>query len=425
MNVWLIHLGELLPIDGPYRIHRYGVLSRLLAERGHRAVQWAPTFSHHLKRQRADRDCTVPVESKWSLELLHGPGYRRHVSLRRMRFHGEMARAFARRAPRLEPPDAILCSLPAPEMCVAALDYAEPRGIPVIADVRDVWPDMLVDVFPRALRPVARLLFRGWDRRNETIFRRADAIYGTSQGFLDWGLRYAGRGQRPADRVFPLAYPQSPLSPAERAAAERRWDERGVRDDGTFRVCFLGTFGRLTDPESAVRAARLLKKKSSADIRFVLCGDGGSLARCRKAAAGLDHVLLPGWVDAADATVLLERCRLGVLPYRPGMKTTFPNKLMDYFREGLPVVASRSGELAEFLESHRCAALYAPGDAAGLADAILKFHDSPDLLRERSQAVRAVYAERFEPGRVYGEVIAGLEAFARPAGSPGWLARAA
>ena len=83
MKVWLIHLGELLPIDGKVRLFRYGILAEMLAERGHSVTRWAPTFIHATKNQRFTHGQTVDVNEKYRIELLYAQGYRRHVSLAR------------------------------------------------------------------------------------------------------------------------------------------------------------------------------------------------------------------------------------------------------------------------------------------------------------------------------------------------------
>ena len=46
VRVWLIKLGELLPIDGSQRLHRYGILAEMLVRKGHQFISWMLTFNN-------------------------------------------------------------------------------------------------------------------------------------------------------------------------------------------------------------------------------------------------------------------------------------------------------------------------------------------------------------------------------------------
>ena len=97
MHLWLVTVGEPLPTDaGTPRLLRTGMLAERLLARGHTVDWWNSTFDHVAKRHRADRDTTVEVRQGYRFLLLHGPGYRRNVSLRRWANHRVIAAHLAR-----------------------------------------------------------------------------------------------------------------------------------------------------------------------------------------------------------------------------------------------------------------------------------------------------------------------------------------
>ncbi len=410
MNIWLIHLGELLPIDGDYRLFRYGMLSQMLAASGHSAVQWAPTFSHITKHQRFQHDCRVQVSAGYDIELMHAAGYRRHVGWKRHRFHRRMADRFRGRSRQLPRPDIILCSMPTAEMCLAALEYGRARNVPVVIDVRDLWPDALVDGLSPPLRPLANLAFTGWRRRNERVFRLADAIVGVSPGFLQWGLHHARRAARPTDRVFPMAMRSDDGSRSGHSIAEQRWNARGLFRDDHFKLCFFGTFGRLFDMATVIAAARRLQNHRQ--LQFVLCGDGMTLSKCRQSAADLPNVYLPGWVDRQDVAVMTQWATAGLLPYHGDVQTTLPNKVADYLSAGLPVLVTGSGEASEFVERHECGVTYQAGDVDSLVQAVLNLARDAELRKRMSAAARRVFRAQLDAERVYPEMIDYLQQLA-------------
>ena len=54
-------------------------------------------------------------------------------------------------------PDLILCSYPTIELSVEAVRYGRTHGIPVVLDVRDLWPDIVLDLLPTILRSPGRV----------------------------------------------------------------------------------------------------------------------------------------------------------------------------------------------------------------------------------------------------------------------------
>ena len=411
MEIWLVHIGELLPVDGPSRLFRYGILAEMLAERGHSVVRWAPTFVHAYKRQRARRDCTVAVSDLYRIELLYARGYSKNIGFGRLWFNRRVASAFRRRLKDESPPDIILSALPSPGMCRVAIEYAGCHNIPVVIDVRDLWPDIFLTVLPEWLRRLGEIALRPAFEVNRFIFREADAVTAVSSSYLDWGLRYAGRERRDTDAVFPLASLEESFS-RERIDAERRFlQERGVAP-GRFTCCFFGQFEASYDLETVIGAAERLERTHGGRFQFVLCGDGAKMPYLRHRAGGLSNVVMPGWVSPATIQALMEMSDAGLAAYVRNAPQSLPNKVFEYFSGGLPVLSSLRGELDRIISENGCGLSYEAGDAEGLASAVLKLHGDPALRRRMGENARRLFEERFSAGRVYSSMIDHLERLA-------------
>ena len=100
MNIWLATIGEPVPLEAGRadRLHRTGYFARFLANRGHRTLWWTSAFDHFRKRHLAARDETVDLDSNLRIRMLRGRGYRRNISLARLRDHAEIAGKFTREA---------------------------------------------------------------------------------------------------------------------------------------------------------------------------------------------------------------------------------------------------------------------------------------------------------------------------------------
>ncbi|MGE5483895.1 MAG: glycosyltransferase family 4 protein [Ignavibacteriales bacterium] len=417
MRIWLITVGEPLPVDGGgKRLLRTGLLAAILCQRGHDVVWWTSTFDHTGKRHRANSDVSVRVGERLWIQMLHSVGYRRNVSLRRVVDHWGIARKFSILASKEKTPDIILCSLPTLELSVAAAEYGRSKGVPVVVDIRDMWPDSFLEVVPRWGRQVGRLLLSPMFEYARRACSMATAITGITPTFVDWGVGCAGRRRSPYDRDFPMGY--SSVTPAAEAIdrAEQFWTSTGIRkENGDFIACFLGAMGRQFDLETVISAARSLSR-GQRRFRFVLCGDGESLARYRRLAEGCASITFPGWVGAAEIWALMRMSSVGLAPYRtsPDFEASLPNKPIEYLSSGLPVVTSLGGVLGTLLSDHICGVKYGDGDPQSLEAVLVDLYDHPERVDAMSANAVSLYRERFVAEKVYAEMAAYLEGMATP-----------
>lgn len=403
MRVWLLHLAEMLPIDESPRLFRYGMLADILTRRGHDVVYWGPTFAHYTKKFRSREDRCVEVSPGYRIHLLHAGGYRTNVSLSRIAFQFRVAfrfRAAARQAPR---PDVIVASMPTPSICLAALTVGAERAVPVLVDVRDLWPDALVHLMPRGVRMLAGALVSPVNMANRSIFSRAAGITAIAPSYLRWGLRFAGRAREDFDGVFPMGY-RVAEPPAERQPALlREWEAR-LGPASELRCCFFGTMGRHYRIQDILDAAEQLPA-----VSFVLCGDGDRRHEYQKEAAGLENVLFPGWVDSEAIWAVMKLSDVGLAPYREGAAMSLPNKPFEYMAGGLPVVSSLPGELADLLRGDRCGFTYRPGHVDQLADTLRRLKVDRELRVTMGRRARRLFESTYRADRVYGRMSEHLE----------------
>lgn len=412
MRVWLVTVGEPVPVgEAVYdRLHRAGQLAHYLAEHGHDVTWWTSTFDHFRKIHVFDRDTDLRPIQHLRIRLLHGAGYQSNISYSRIKDQRMIAAKFARQAAdEADRPDVIVASLPVIELCEESVKYGRRNDVPVVLDMRDMWPDICVDMVPAPARPIVRLLLSPMFAQARRACAGATAIIGITDAFVDWGLTRAGRPKAELDRGFPFGKSSSPLDPDQIRSAEEFWDDQGIlANSDEFVMCFFGAIGHHFDLESSIRAARMLESEGRG-FRLVICGTGDKLDGYKSLAEGVEGIMFPGWMNAAQIKVLMKRSSVGLdpMPDRYDFLATINNKALEYMSAGLPIVSCpKQGVLYELLKTENCGVSYANGDSAELSEMISKLMANRDELAEMSANSLRLFENRFTAEKAYAEMMA-------------------
>jgi len=405
MHIWLLTAGEPLPIDpGGPSLMRTGILAGLMRRRGHR-VTWITSALNHVARVRRFDSTTAQLLSDGTeLVMLRGGQYRRTVSLARILHHQALARAFRHFALRADRPDGIVAAMPTTELARDAVRVGKYLGVPVLVDIRDLWPDIWLELVPELMRGVARLALAPFYSDLRLAMTGAAGIIGPSDGVVAWGLGHARRPRGATDATIPLAYDEARPTSGETREALDYWAALGVtpRTD-IVTIVYAGSMTRRIELETVTRSIGLVNKAGVAGVRFVLCGDGEAAESVRAAIAGAPNVIAPGWVSAPRLRALLSMSSVGWIPYPSSAdwRLFTPNKFAEYLAAGLPVFSSLAGETASRIDEARCGWTYRNGDALEAARLISEMPACEEQRRQMGAASRRLFEARYAAERVY------------------------
>jgi starch synthase len=140
-------------------------------------------------------------------------------------------------------------------------------------------------------------------------------------------------------------------------------------------VTFVGSFFPWHGVDLLVEAFAIGLKEAK-DTKLLLVGDGLLMNKIVEMIQfhGLqDQVILTGRVDHQDIPKYLSLSDICVAPYPylPGDLWFSPMKIYEYMAAGKAIVASRSGQIADIIESGKNGVLVEPGDTQQLAEAIM------------------------------------------------------
>jgi glycosyltransferase involved in cell wall biosynthesis len=397
MKIWIIEIGEPLPLEKNVRLHRYGEFSKFLVSEGAEVTWWASTFSHAPKKHVLTEDSEVDYEGV-RLKLLHGPGYKRNVSFQRIKHIRHFAKKFLLAAKKEKvKPDLILSPIPTIETATAVLEYATLHNIPYITDIRDFWPDDFVDLAPVFLRPLVRLLLNGMYRKMRKVCVNAAGIVGIAQNCVDYGLKFAGRKAGENDRVIPHGYRKISQTDDALIEADKFWLNLGVKKE-KFIISFIGTLGLFFDIKTVIKVARELQHLP---IQFVIAGEGSQLVTYKDLSKDLNNIIYPGWINVPQIASLLNQTKVGLAPYRRHSKMSLPNKPFEYMAYGLPIISSIERDLKGYLEEYDAGISYQADSVEQLRSAVLTYLKSSEKCRISGENASLLFISNFETDIIF------------------------
>ncbi len=286
---------------------------------------------------------------------------------------------------RAGPLDVVIASSPPFLAHVAGDAVRRLKRAPLVLEIRDLWPDYMVEMGVLRNRAGQRALF-GLERY---LLRRASRAIVVTESFR---RRVADKGF-PAERIDVIpngvgmdAYYRDPDAPPPLPEL--------ARTSGGFVVGYLGNFGAGQEIRTVVEAAARLKERAP-DVRFVLVGDGKekSLVEARAAELRLPNLSIHPPIEKERTRAFYNACDLCLVPLAPVpiFTETVPSKIFEVLACQRPLLASVAGEAARIVEESGAGLVSPPGDADAMAEGILR-------LRGRAPAERAADGER---GRGY------------------------
>lgn len=342
MRIWIFNHYATTPDEAAGTRH-YDI-SRVLAAKGHDVTIFASSFNHSTLREER-----LKKHERMRVDYIDGI---RFVWIRTTPYSGNDARRAlnmlaygmgAIRAQRHIPrPDVVVGSSVHLVAVAAAWLIASIRRLPFIFEVRDLWPQVLVDVGALKENGIATRLFRGAER---FLYRRARVIialppraadYITPLGISKEKIVYVPNG---------IADYEERVPNVANDAAELVGRITEMRQAGHLVAGFVGSHVQVNGVDTLVQAARVLRDRGVHNIEFVLVGDGLEKEKSRQLAdrLGLRNVLfwqsvpkrsVPAVLDALDVTLFSLH---DIAVYKYGLSC---NKLFEYLASGRPMVSA-------------------------------------------------------------------------------------
>ena len=307
---------------------------------------------------------------------------------RRVREFLRFARLATKVGQKLSKPDVVYATSTPLMIGYAGRDLGQHFGVPFVFEIRDVWPQALINT-GTLKNPLAIWWLRRMERK---LYHAAQHIIALSPGMKAGVMK----GGVPADRITVITNGTDLdlFRPDLDGSAARERLELGDK----FAAIYFGAMGRANGLEYVVEAARLLRDRGNDQIRLVLHGSGGQREALKELVRqyGLDNVIFSDSVpDKAAVAELVAGCNACMTIYAATKteQSWSPNKMFDAMAAGRPVLINVPGWLRETVEQNQCGRYVDPDNPAALADVLEELSSNEQLCQELGRNSR-VLAER-------------------------------
>ena len=415
MNIWIFQTGEPIHSDlGRPRPMRAMNLANTLVDRGHRVTLWTSAFSHQEKMHRSRIFEIKTINNLLNICLVPSRGYRKNIGLGRFIDHLQLAYNLRKALKKTDMlPEVAFIGYPPIEFAYVATLWLSGKNVPTILDIKDQWPQIFVDVFPRGVRFFARCLFAPCYVLGRVTMREASVFSSISQSFLNWASEFSGRALTARDQIAYLSPISYSITDSDKLSSLEFWARHFDLADPRPRFFFVGSLTQSFDFQPILLLAREAEKHG-ANWQFVVCGDGPHKAGLQSMFEESKNVIFPGWIDRPAIQALAQFCALGLAPYKNSsdFSLSIPNKVIDYLSLGVPVLSSLQGETSQLIEQRNCGLSYAHKDAGQLFREIKYLVLNPEALEKLSKNAQQTYDDVFLGERVYSELASRIESIA-------------
>lgn len=408
MKIWLIQIGEPIPVNQSVRKQRLTMLSEELARRGHKVVRFGSRFDHVTKTMLSVSEKKY-LDGNLSIKLMKGTGYKKNISFMRIIDHWIVKYKILKVLKKNKSyPELILVCTPIHTLASDIVKYARIIKVPVVLDIRDQWPDNFFEQLPNFISPFFPLLFWRDIRSISNACKNATALTSMMEELLEWGLRYGKRKKSKLDQVFYLGSDRS--EKAIETETIPLIENVLKKIHGKFVFAFAGTFSNFYDPTIIVKAFRRIACRK--DTALIIVGDGNKKDSVGQEIADVENAYMLGWLTSFQIERVLGRAHVGILPAME-RRPSFPNKAFMYLSAHMPIISSAVGELECWLEREQLGLQFEIGDINSLENSMLKLLENRNLYDEMRVNVVANFNKHFNASCVYTKFAAHLEMVAQ------------
>ncbi len=269
--------------------------------------------------------------------------------------------------------DLLVASSPPITVGISGMILAMFKRIPFVFEVRDLWPESIVQLGQITNKAVIKIL----EFLEVLMYKRAAAIIGVSDPFVE--IINAKGISKDKIKIIKNGVDLSLFTPLE-------YDKKLAEElnlTGKFVIAYFGTFGLAHALDKVLLAA--YKLKDNAKIHFLLIGDGAErekLNRMKKEFQLTNVSILP-MIKKSELKKYYSISDLMLVPLRnlPLFDSALPSKMFEIMAMKKPILTTVKGEAQKLVENAETGKYAEPENPEAMAEAIKEIYLNRDWLK--------------------------------------------
>lgn len=251
------------------------------------------------------------------------------------------------------------------------------KGVPYLFEVRDLWPEVPIQMGAIKNKLIIKLLY-GLEKR---IYTSAVHVVALSPGMKDGVLKYG--------------IPEQKVSMIPNMSKKDEFYERPKNTDvakkfgidlNKFNAIHFGAMGKANNLDYIIEAAIWLKQKNVESIDFLFLGSGDVENKLKQKCtdAQLLNVKFLGNHSMQTLSEVVNICDVSIVCFAdlPILYTNSPNKLFDSLSAAKPIIVNSAGWTKDMVEENNCGIFTKPEDPESLANALTALSASPETVKQ-------------------------------------------
>ena len=288
--------------------------------------------------------------------------------------------------------DVVITTSPPPLISIPGWIIAKIKGAKLIYDVRDIWPDVALEMGSFSEESFFCKVFK---KITGFMYKHADIVTTVSPGKVEKIKGHVsslpGRKSGPThtDKVWLIG------NGFDESVAKSEFDQ-GIVDkyelDKKFTCVYIGNIGLAQGLGALLDVAAKTKHK---DVQFLCFGMGAEkeMLEQRVRDEGLTNVRFCGIVEHSKVFSILSRAKLSFIPLKnSNMKDSVPTKVYEALGIGCPVLLVAEGDSAAIVDDAELGRHISPDETEKLVDVFDDMIDHySDFDAHRDEAIRLMH----------------------------------
>jgi glycosyltransferase involved in cell wall biosynthesis len=274
--------------------------------------------------------------------------------------------------------------------------FSKERNIPVVLDIRDIWPDVFFSKFISFFSKILNYSYSTFIYNLSADIRNVKSLTGVSEEYVNWARKFTN-SKKTESKVFPIGYRIPTISKKERQLIRSELKEQGV-DDHDFLCTFVGQLSTTYDIENLIEVSKMFH---NTNIKIVIGGTGEKQSLVKRGLKGNNNLIYLGWISQDVISILLEMSSVGLVSYSQNATQSLPNKPFEYMAYSLPLISSLRGELDMILDNEKNGLKYKAGSTKELYDAIKYLQKNKDVQFEMRKRSFKLFFTKYSNKKIY------------------------